>query len=66
LFLGRVTEGGNTNNLKDMIFSALRYHGGLNGDQIAQKVISFGTDGTFVFQGRTNGVTKQLQDQAAP
>jgi hypothetical protein len=66
LFLGRVTEGGNANNLKEMILFALRYHGGLDGDQIAQKVISFGADGASVFQGRTNGVTKQLQDQAMP
>jgi hypothetical protein len=28
-------------------------------------VISFGIDGTSVFQGRTHGVTKQFQDQAA-
>jgi hypothetical protein len=66
LFFGRVTEGGNANHLKDMILCALRYHGGLNDDHIAEKVISFGADGASVFQGKTHGVTKQLQDQAAP
>jgi hypothetical protein len=35
LFLGRVTKGRNANNLKEMILSALRYHGRLDGDQIA-------------------------------
>jgi hypothetical protein len=58
LFLGRVTEGGNANNLKKIILCALRYHGGLDDAQIAEKVISFGTDGASIFQGRTNGVTK--------
>jgi hypothetical protein len=66
LFLGHVTEGRNANNLKFKILFALRYHDALDGDQIAQQVISFGAHGASVFQGRTNGVTKQLQDQAAP
>jgi hypothetical protein len=61
-----VTEGGNANHLKDMTLCALRYHGSLDDDQIAEKVISFAADGAFVFQGRTHGVTKQLQDQATP
>jgi hypothetical protein len=43
-----------------MILCALRYHGGLDNDQIAEKVISFEADGASVFQGRTHGVTKQL------
>jgi hypothetical protein len=66
LFLGCVTEGGNANYLKDMILCALKYHGSLDDDQIVEKVISFGTDGASVFQGRTHGMTKQLQDQIAP
>ena len=66
LFFGRVTEGRNAKNLKEMISCALRYHGGLDEAQIAKKIISFGIDGAFVFQGKTNGVTKQLIDQAAP
>jgi hypothetical protein len=66
LFLGRVTEGGNANHLKEMILCALRCHGGLDDEQIAEKVISFRANGASVFQGRTHGMTKQLQDQAAP
>jgi hypothetical protein len=49
-----------------MILCALRYHGGLDDAKIAKKVISFGADGASVFQGRTNGVSKKLIDQAAP
>jgi hypothetical protein len=66
LFLGHVTEGGNANNLKEMILCAFRYHDGLDDDQIAEKLISFLADGASVFQGRSHSITKQLQDQAAP
>jgi hypothetical protein len=42
LFLGRVTEGGNANNLKEMILCALRYHGGLDDAQIAKGLYHLG------------------------
>jgi hypothetical protein len=58
LFLGHVTEGGNANNLEEMILYTLRYRDGLDEDHIAKRLISFKEDGTFVFQGKTHGVTK--------
>ena len=58
LFLGYVTKRGNANNLREMILCALRYYNGLDDDQIVEKLISFGADGAFVFQGRYHGITK--------
>jgi hypothetical protein len=40
--------------------------GGLQKDQIAQKLICFGGNGVNVFQGNKNGVTKNICDNYAP
>jgi hypothetical protein len=50
LSLQHVTVGANANNLTDMIMTTLRYHGGLEGDDvIAEKLVCFGADGATVF-----------------
>jgi hypothetical protein len=67
LSLQHVSEGANADNLTDMIMTTLRYHGGLEGDDvIAEKLLYFGADGAAVFQGARSGVTAQLTEKFAP
>jgi hypothetical protein len=67
LSLQHVSEGANADNLTDMIMTTLRYHGGLEGDDvIAEKLLCFGADGAAVFQGARSGVTTQLTEKFAP
>jgi hypothetical protein len=50
LSLQHITRGANADNLTDMIISSLKYHGGLEGDDvIAEKLVCIKADGAVVF-----------------
>jgi hypothetical protein len=67
LSLQHVIEGANVDNLTDMIISNLKYHGGLEEDDvIAKRLVCFKADGAVVFQGAKLGVTAQRIEKFAP
>jgi hypothetical protein len=47
----RVVDGLGSNNLTKVIMVALMKCGGLTKEEVAKKLLCFGVDGTFVFQG---------------
>jgi hypothetical protein len=64
-FFGLCGYESKTNNLVRVIMKPLQISGGLPWNQIAQKFVCFGVDGTNVSQGTKIGVTKQIHDNYA-
>ncbi len=60
--LDQVVEGLGSDNLTKVIMEALIIGGGVLRNQIVQKLICFGANGIYVFQGTKNGVTKQIKE----
>jgi len=52
-------DGGSANNMREAVVNAMTDGGALSRKDIAQKFVSFGTDGISVFQGPRTGVTRQ-------
>ncbi len=63
LNLEKVISGGNVDNL---IMRFLMEYGGLTSDQIARKLICFGSHGVVVFIGLQIGVAIQVKSKVAP
>jgi hypothetical protein len=61
-----ILEDCNAENLARIITDSLIREAGLNRREIAEKMISFGSDGASVFQGNKGGVTKRLTENVAP
>ena len=66
LSLSRLTKRNTACAIKDCIPMSLSWHGGLADNTIAKRLVYFGADGVFVFQGCRSGVIQQLKDQDAP
>jgi hypothetical protein len=61
-----LVDGNDTNALKETMYFQLCFHIGLEEKQVGEKLVCFGADGVFVFQGSRNKVIVQLQEYAAP
>jgi len=57
LHLSCVFDAGTADHLTEVIMHALMAEGGLTREQIARKLVCFGTDGVSKFQGSRSGVT---------
>ncbi len=66
LFLERVLDGANSNNMIQPIIEALTIRGALNKKYMTKKLVSFGVDKVNIFQGTYNGVIVQIQKNYAP
>ena len=66
LALQRAVKDNGANALKDAIVTNLTHHGGLLGNQFAEKLVCFGADGISVFQRINFRVTTQLKEQCVP
>lgn len=51
--------------IKESIITSLNWHGGLVDSIVAERLVCFGTDGVYVFQGCRSNVTQQLKEQDA-
>ncbi len=56
--LDLVLEGSRSDNLTKLMMEALTIGGGMLGNHVATKLISFGANGVHVFQSTQSGVTK--------
>lgn len=61
-----VTESGRSDYLTSVIMQSLMGEGGLTQAEIANKLLSFGSDGVNTFQGCKTGVATQIRDKWAP
>jgi hypothetical protein len=59
-------ESTSADYLTSVILQALEDGGDVGTNDIAEKLLCFGTDGVTVFQGSKTGVTKQLQTKYMP
>jgi hypothetical protein len=66
LNIERVLSGGFSNNLTLLILRSLEEYGGLIVEQIANKVVCFGSNGVLVFIGDHMGVAAQLKSKVTP
>jgi hypothetical protein len=66
LTLEQLVNGGIVNNLTKVIVDNVLQYGGLSKSDLVSKFISFGVDGTSIFQGAKIGVTTQLWEKFAP
>jgi hypothetical protein len=64
--LEKIIESPSASNLTKILVSCLEKTGGIDKEQIAKMLLSFGTDGASVFQGSRNGVTKKIQESYGP
>jgi hypothetical protein len=62
IFLDQVVEGLGNDNMTKVIMQVLMISGGVQRNQIAQKLICFGANGVNVFQGTKSGVTQQMKE----
>jgi hypothetical protein len=60
------SNGATSDSLTKVIMSALTVNCTLDGAAVASKLLCFGADGVAAFQGRHNGVTKQIIEQHGP
>jgi hypothetical protein len=60
------SNGATSDSLTKVIMSALTVNCALDEATVASKLLCFGAYGVAAFQGRHNGVTKQIIDQHAP
>jgi hypothetical protein len=58
--------GSGADNLTQALMQALMQEGGLAKDLIGKRLMTFGADGVFVFQGTKSSVTKQITNGWAP
>jgi hypothetical protein len=65
LSLSRLTKGKTASVVKECILTSLSWHGGLEDNVVAERLVFFGTDEVSVFQGCRSSVTQQLKDQDA-
>jgi hypothetical protein len=61
-----VVAGLNVDNLIQILMETFMHEGGLTVYLISKKLMAFGANGVFVFQGIKLGVTKQIFDGWAP
>jgi hypothetical protein len=57
-----VVVGSGADNLTQVLMQALMNQGGLTKDMIGKKLMIFGANGVYVFQGVRLGVTKLIFD----
>ena len=60
------SDGATANSLTKVIMSSLLVNCGLEALAIASKLLCFRADGVAAFQGKKNGVTKQIKSEFAP
>ena len=61
-----LVDGQRANIVKENIISALDLHGGVTEKDLLERLVCFGADGDFVFQGCNTKVTVQLKKYNAP
>jgi hypothetical protein len=66
LTLQHVVEGGNVDNLTNVIAQAFMEQGGLIQEETTKKLICFGANGASIFQGCHTRVTFQLKEIFSP
>jgi hypothetical protein len=62
----QIVDGLGGNNLSKVIIVALMRCGGLTSKDMSKKLLCFGANGTFIFQGGKTSVTRQIKDVWAP
>jgi hypothetical protein len=66
LFLECVVDGVGANNMTRLITKTLITPGALSEDDMAQKLVSFGSNGVVMFQGIHTNVIVEIQEEYAP
>jgi hypothetical protein len=59
-------DGLGNNNLTEVIIVALMRCGGLTREDVSKKLLCFGANGAFIFQGGETNVTREIKDVWAP
>jgi hypothetical protein len=62
----QIVDGLGGNNLIKVIIVFLMRCGGLTSENMSKKLLCFGANGTFIFQGGKTSVTRQIKDVWAP
>jgi hypothetical protein len=62
----QIVDGLGGNNWTKVIIVALMRCGGLTREDVSKKLLCFGANGTFIFQGGKTSVTRQIKDVWTP
>ncbi len=55
-------DGLGNNNLTEVIIVVLMRCGGLTREDVSKKLLCFGANGAFIFQGGETNVTREIKD----